>query len=90
MSANNELKNEATDGAKPVLVEVAVLSAYRSGFDLWVKENRKENERYHFISRIQDVWGRVFHRIEKIHMWVDIPNFLEVERRCLERVRNLP
>ena len=75
--------------AKPVLCEVAVLSAYRRNFDLWVKENRKENERYHCISRMQDVFGRVFHRIEKSHRWVEMPDFLEVEKRCLERVRNL-
>ena len=83
---NTELKNKDLTGndAKPVLCEVAVLSAYRRDFDLWVKENRKENERYHCVSRMQDVRGRVFHRIEKSHRWAEMPYFLEVEKRCLE------
>lgn len=85
----DDLKNETPANAKPVLCEVAVLSAYRRNFDLWVKENRKENERYHLVSRVQDVWGQVFHRVQKSHGWVEMPDFLEVERRCLERVRNL-
>ena len=86
---NLDLKNENPADANLVLCEVAVLSAYRRIFDLWVKENRKENERYHCVSRMQDVWGKVFHRVEKSHRWVEMPDFLEVERRCLKLVRNL-
>lgn len=95
IKTNIDMKNESStnhekgNDTKPVLCEVAVLSAYRINFDLWVKENRKENERYHCVSRMQDVFGRVFHRIEKSHRWVDMPDFLEVEKRCLEHVRNL-
>jgi hypothetical protein len=86
---NVNFKNETPADAKPVLCEVAVLSAYRRNFDLWVKENRKEGERYHCVSRMSDVWGQVFHRVEKSHRWVEMPDFIGVERRCLERVRNL-
>lgn len=88
MNKNNN-NHETSNGTKTVLCEVAVLSASRRNFDLWVKENRKENERYHCVSRMQDVLGHVFHRVEKIYSFVEIPDVFEVEKRCLERVRNL-
>jgi len=36
------LESETANGTKPVLCEVAVLSAYRQKFDEWVKENQNQ------------------------------------------------
>ena len=89
MNTNDELKNETANGTKPVLCEVAVFSAYRQKFDEWVKENRKENERYHCIMSLKDTACRVFHRIEFTYQWWRMDDCAEVKRSCELRLRNL-
>lgn len=80
----DELTTYTPVDAKSMLCDVAVLSAYQIDFNLWVKENHKENERYHCISRMEDIWGKVFHRVEKTPRWLQMPNFLKVKKSCLE------
>jgi hypothetical protein len=89
MSTKDELKNETANGTKPVLCEVAVLSAYRQKFDEWVKENQKPNEKYICVMSVRDTLGRVFHRIEKTYQWWRMDDFAEVKRSCELRLRNL-
>jgi len=83
------LKNKTFSDSKHILCEVAVLSAYRINFDLWVKENQKEYERYYYINKIEDTFGKVFHRIEESYQCHEMPDFLEVKKHCLYRLRNL-
>jgi hypothetical protein len=84
-----ELTTETPADAKPVLCEVAVLSAYRQKFDEWVKENGKPNEKYHCVMSARDVLGRVFHRIEKTYQWCRMDDCADVKRLCEQRLRNL-
>jgi hypothetical protein len=86
---NVNLKNETPADAKPVLCEVAVLSAYRQRFDEWVKENKKQSERYHCIMSIKDTACRTFNRIEYTNQWWRMDDCVEVKRSCELRIRNL-
>lgn len=83
------LNHQIPADAKPVLCEVAVLSAYRQKFDEWVKENQKPNEKYICVMSVRDTVGRVFHRIEKTYQWWRMDDCTEVKRSCELRIRNL-
>jgi len=84
-----ELTTKKPADAKPVLCEVAVLSAYRQRFDEWVKENQRPNEKYICVMSMRDTLGRVFHRIEKTSQWWRMDDCAEVKRSCELRLRNL-
>lgn len=69
-------------------IDVAVLSCFRRYFDLWVLENKVENETYHCIIRPEDAYGRRFDRIEKSYRWYEAPDAYETERVCQSRLKN--
>ena len=69
------------------LVEVAVLSAYRKRFDMWVEDNGKEGEKYICVTDIRDTRGRVFSRVEKSYDWWEMKNANDVEKAAILRCR---
>jgi hypothetical protein len=70
-------------------IEVAVLSAYRQRFDDWVKENKKEGERYHCIMNFKDTDCRTFNKIEYTYQWWRMDDCSSVKRSCELRLINI-
>jgi len=66
---------------------VGVISPYKRLFDIWVHKNKKKNESYIWINKIDDIRGREFSRIEKTDRYYEIENFYDLNKVALQRIR---
>lgn len=67
---------------------VAVLASSMYMFKIWVDENKKPNERYRYIDRLDKCYGITFDKIEKYCDWYnlrDIDKILEALESRINR-----
>jgi len=84
MNVRNEKKKQIM---KKLIKNVGVISPYKRLFDEWVRENKKENEKYIWICRIDNLWGWEFSRIERTVQCFEIRNYEKLNKIALCRVR---
>jgi len=75
---NNSAQDQDGNSSKPMLCEVAVLCPSFRDYKIWLRENKKPNENYTWVYRVDCVRGRIFDRVEKIFRYYNIKDIDDI------------
>lgn len=58
--------------------EVAIITPKYIDFFFWIKQNKKDNEIYTWIFKLDKVLGKKFDRIEKLYNYQEVQDIDEI------------